>query len=270
MGSRLIALGLCASLLMTGQSAVAENHEPAENGSKDPVTADVADPAAKDAASPDVADDAVSVADDADAAAAPPDGDAAQDGSEDPGGGAAAAGDAGAGEAPDAIAPLKPILPIGDELADANSAKAPVDPEATKGPTCRDDTIWLRGDFGEARFTVDVAADAASRAQGLMQVPSMPSSKGMLFVYGYPRPVSFWMKNTLIPLDIIFADEHGVVLNVHDMAKPGDETTIPGDGLVQYVLEINGGIASPLGIDAGTQLRHPAIANSAWPCPVKP
>jgi uncharacterized membrane protein (UPF0127 family) len=137
---------------------------------------------------------------------------------------------------------------------------------AETAPACREDTLHLRGDFGLARFTVAVADDGNERAQGLMYVEKMPSSTGMLFVYPNPQQVAFWMKNTLIPLDMIFADAAGVVRNVHANAIPGDLTPIPGEGLIQYVLEINGGMAEMLGITAGTELRHPAIAEAAWPC----
>ncbi len=134
------------------------------------------------------------------------------------------------------------------------------------GAACREDTVTLRGDFGEARFTVEVADDAAERARGLMFVEEMPRSRGMLFVYEDARPVAFWMKNTLIPLDMVFADAEGRVIKVHDNAVPGDLTGIPSDGPAQFVLEINGGMASDLGIEAGAEMRHPAIRSALWPC----
>ena len=133
-------------------------------------------------------------------------------------------------------------------------------------PECREDVIHLRGDFGEARFSVDVADTGRERNRGLMFVEKMPSSHGMLFVYERPQPVAFWMKNTLIPLDMIFADENGVVQNVHVGAVPGDLTPIPGYGNIQYVLEINGGLSQMLRIGPGTELRHPAIEGGAWSC----
>ncbi|WP_408648445.1 DUF192 domain-containing protein [Thalassococcus lentus] len=138
--------------------------------------------------------------------------------------------------------------------------------DAVADPACRDDTVHLRGDFGQARFTISIADSAEERNQGLMFVEKMAASAGMLFVYDSPREVSFWMKNTLIPLDIIFADEEGVVQNVQANAIPGDLTPLPGEGPIQYVLEINGGMAALLGIKKGTQLRHPAIENAVWAC----
>lgn len=131
---------------------------------------------------------------------------------------------------------------------------------------CSDDEVSLRGDFGEVRFTVDLARTPQERAQGLMFVESMPASRGMLFIYEMPKPVAFWMKNTLIPLDIIYADATGTVLNVQANAIPGDLTGLPSAGAAQYVLEINGGMSAMLKIGPGTQMRHPSIAQAAWPC----
>lgn len=134
--------------------------------------------------------------------------------------------------------------------------------------TCAPDVVELRGPSGQQRFTVEVADDGAERAQGLMFRESMPSSAGMLFVYEEPQAVSFWMKNTLIPLDMIFADETGRVTRVHSNAIPGDTTPIQGGEGVRFVLEINGGLAARMGIAEGSELRHPAIAqdSAVWPC----
>ncbi|MHA6323966.1 DUF192 domain-containing protein [Roseivivax sp. CAU 1753] len=137
---------------------------------------------------------------------------------------------------------------------------------AASAQGCRDDLLSVRGDFGTASFRVSVADDAAERSQGLMNVPQMDRFAGMLFVYDQPGDVAFWMRNTLIPLDMIFADVTGVVRKVHANAVPHDETAIPGAPGTQYVFEINGGLASTLGIAPGAQLQHPAIAEAAWPC----
>ena len=131
---------------------------------------------------------------------------------------------------------------------------------------CREDKVDLRGDWGSASFTVELADDNAERAQGLMNRESMARSAGMLFAYPAPRPVRFWMRNTLIPLDMIFLDDTGTVQKVHHEAQPLDESLIYGGDAIQYVLEINGGMARQLGISDGTELRHPAIAAAAWPC----
>jgi uncharacterized membrane protein (UPF0127 family) len=133
---------------------------------------------------------------------------------------------------------------------------------------CSESAVDLRGDWGSARFTVEVADDAAERAQGLMNRPSMPRSAGMLFLYEAPQRATFWMRNTLIPLDMIFMDPTGTVTRIHENAVPLDETTIDGGPGVQAVLEINGGLARAIGIDVGSELRHPGLDQSvaAWPC----
>lgn len=134
---------------------------------------------------------------------------------------------------------------------------------------CQEDRVELRGDWGSARFRVAVADSPAERAQGLMHVEEMARMVGMLFVYERPQSVSFWMENTLIPLDMIFVGPDGVVRHVHANAIPLDRTAIPGGADdIQYVLEINGGLAAEFGIAPGTELRHPAITpdEAAWPC----
>ncbi len=133
---------------------------------------------------------------------------------------------------------------------------------------CSETRAEFRWDGGAARFAVEVADDAAERAEGLMFREKLPASSGMLFVYDHPQPVAFWMKNTLIPLDMIFIGADGRVEQVHAKAMPGDLTPIPGPGDTLMVLEIGGGLAARLGLGEGAELRHPAVDQSAalWPC----
>lgn len=132
---------------------------------------------------------------------------------------------------------------------------------------CRDDRLTIEGGFGRASFQVEVADDAAERAQGLMDVASMARLAGMLFVYEEPGPASFWMENTLIPLDMLFADATGTITRVQAEAVPLDRTPIPGGDAVQFVLEINGGLAQRLGIAVGDTFQHPAVGEAAAsPC----
>ena len=133
---------------------------------------------------------------------------------------------------------------------------------------CAPDRLDLRQGETTLRFRVEVADDAAERSRGLMYREQLPRFGGMLFVYDAPEPVAFWMKNTLIPLDMLFFDASGRLAAVHENAVPGDLTPIPGGDAIQYVLEINGGAARRLGIVPGAELRHPALdqAQAAWPC----
>ncbi|MGO4854545.1 DUF192 domain-containing protein [Phaeovulum sp. W22_SRMD_FR3] len=133
---------------------------------------------------------------------------------------------------------------------------------------CQSDQAVFATAAGGARFTIEIADTEAERAQGLMNRPAMPRSAGMLFIYPKPQPVAFWMKNTLIPLDMIFMDAGGTVVSVAARARPHDETPIPGGEAIQYVLEINGGLAQALGIVPGVSMAHPRIApaHAALPC----
>ncbi len=132
---------------------------------------------------------------------------------------------------------------------------------------CRSDQVHLRGAWGTARFSVEVADDDAERAEGLMHREKLASAAGMLFWYETPSAPAFWMRNTLIPLDMIFVDAQGRVVHVHDNARPLDETPISGGPGVQAVLEINGGFAARMGIATGSEMRHPLFGpQAAWPC----
>lgn len=132
---------------------------------------------------------------------------------------------------------------------------------------CSPDVVTIYGDWGQANFKVTIADDARERARGLMNVPQMPTMTGMLFVYDGPQPVSFWMRNTLIPLDMLFIDPAGKILVVHPDAIPLDETSIDGGDGVQYVLEINGGLAARLGIAPGDVIQNPVLGpGAARPC----
>ena len=135
---------------------------------------------------------------------------------------------------------------------------------------CTPGRVEFRGDKGPlAAFTVEVADTEALRETGLMNREKMASGAGMLFVYGSPGHPYFWMKNTLIPLDMVFIDVAGRVTRVHDMAIPGDLTPIDGGAGVQYVLEIGGGLAARLGIVEGAEMRSDKLDpdSAVWPCP---
>lgn len=133
---------------------------------------------------------------------------------------------------------------------------------------CSDSRVELRGSWGTAAFAVELADDPATRARGLMFRESLPRFGGMLFVFEQPGTVAFWMKDTLIELDMIFAGSDGTVSRIHHRAQPHDLTPIPGGDNVQYVLEINGGMAEYLGMAEGSEMRHPSIdpEHAVWPC----
>jgi len=114
-------------------------------------------------------------------------------------------------------------------------------------------------------FKVELADTAALRERGLMFRENLPTGEGMLFVYPSPRPVSFWMRNTLIPLDMVFIDSVGVIRHIHPNAKPLDEAPIPGaapwdsDPNRLLVLEIAGGETARFGMKVGQFVAHPTL-----------
>lgn len=133
---------------------------------------------------------------------------------------------------------------------------------------CQEDQVEFRGPDGSTTFSVEVADTAETRARGLMFRTNISDDHGMLFVYPRQRPVAFWMKNTFIPLDMIFVDDTGTVKSVHANAIPHDTTAIPSGAPVQYVVEVNAGIAAAAGITPGAEMRHPVIdpARAVWQC----
>lgn len=140
---------------------------------------------------------------------------------------------------------------------------------------CREDSaIFAIGAETPLVFSVEIADTPAARARGLMFRRSLPEQGGMLFIYESPQQVSFWMRNTLISLDLIFIDETGTVRHVHPRARPLDETPIPGaaagdpDPARLMVLEIAGGEAARLGLGRNAVLAHPRLDQdkAVWPC----
>ena len=133
---------------------------------------------------------------------------------------------------------------------------------------CEPDKIDIRSDNSSVRFTTEVVDSPETRALGLMNREALGMFEGMLFVYPNPQPMRFWMRNTLIPLDMIFIDQTGTVAKVHANAVPLDETAIFGGDSIFAVLEINGGLAETLAITTGTVIQHPAFNPeiAAWPC----
>ena len=132
---------------------------------------------------------------------------------------------------------------------------------------CKDSIVEIKSAHAHIRLNVEVADSAEERAIGLMHRQSMPYNSGMWFIYETPRTVAFWMRNTLIPLDMIFVDQHGMVQKIHMNARPLDETPIPGGDNIQFVLEVNAGLSERYGLGAGDFIRHPSIKQDpVWPC----
>ena len=122
--------------------------------------------------------------------------------------------------------------------------------------------VVLHTDKGDFPFTVEIADDDAERAQGLMFSDHLAADAGMLFDYGEERMASFWMQNTLIPLDMIFVGADGVVKNIHVNARPLDTTSIPSKFPVRFVLEIPGGRSVEIGLKAGDKMDHERVGQA--------
>ena len=112
-------------------------------------------------------------------------------------------------------------------------------------------------------FTVELATTAEQRELGLMNRDSMADDHGMLFDFGETRPVYMWMRNTYLPLDMLYLSESGVITHIHPDALPLSENIIDSKGAVRFVIEINGGLAAKLGIRPGDVATSEKIAKAA-------
>jgi uncharacterized membrane protein (UPF0127 family) len=120
--------------------------------------------------------------------------------------------------------------------------------------------VIVHGDEGTARVRVELALDAADQAHGLMWRTELARDQGMLLVFGRERERSFWMKNTPLPLDIIYIAGDGNVVSVAERTTPYSLATLPSHGPAKYVLEVNAGFADEHGVRAGSRVELPAAA----------
>ena len=114
---------------------------------------------------------------------------------------------------------------------------------------------------GKHEFIVEIAVTDRQHSQGLMFRQSLAKNAGMLFDYKVPTSITMWMKNTFIPLDMIFINNDGKVINVVQRAIPFSENVISSLGKARGVLEVNGGTASRLGIMPGDKILHRIFGN---------
>lgn len=117
--------------------------------------------------------------------------------------------------------------------------------------------LTIVGPSRQHAFSVEVARNDADRAQGLMFRRSMAQDRGMLFDFERVQPISMWMQNTYLPLDMLFIRPDGTIARVAENAEPLSTRTIPSGEPVLAVLELNGGTAARLGIKAGDRVEHP-------------
>lgn len=113
----------------------------------------------------------------------------------------------------------------------------------------------------EHHLAVEVMRTDAEREHGLMDRRFLPADRGMLFQFDSVQPIFMWMKNTYIPLDMVFISKQGIVTHIHENAEPMSEAIISSNGPVYSVLEVNAGYAKQIGLKAGDLVHHSLFAN---------
>ena len=116
---------------------------------------------------------------------------------------------------------------------------------------------------GPHKFTVEVATTRGQMEQGLMFRRSLAPDTGMIFDYGGLAMAAMWMKNTLIPLDMLFVDQRGRIINIHERAVPGSLDPIAAAAPARAVIELNGGTAARLGIKPGDRVIFPIFGDAS-------
>ena len=117
--------------------------------------------------------------------------------------------------------------------------------------------LTINSATGRFKFKVELAATAEQRRQGLMFRDSLEDDHGMLFDFGRTAPVTMWMRNTYIPLDMLFIDADGQIRRIVENTQPLSDAVIGSGGPVRAVLELRGGVSDELGIQPGDQVIHP-------------
>jgi uncharacterized membrane protein (UPF0127 family) len=127
-------------------------------------------------------------------------------------------------------------------------------------PAAERSTLEIVSKSGVHVFSVEVVANDADRAKGLMYRKELPEGTGMLFDFQRDQDIAMWMKNTYIPLDMIFIAGDGRIRRIAENTEPLSERIIPSGGPVRGVLEVIGGTARKLGIAPGDRVAHPMFS----------
>ena len=139
---------------------------------------------------------------------------------------------------------------------------APVAALAEEAALSKLEPLTVATETDASMFTVEIADTDALRSRGLMFRQRMPEDRGMLFDFGKPRPVSMWMKNTLIPLDMLFIRADGTIAYIAENTVPKSLEAIGVSEPVLAVLELAGGSARRLGIRSGDTVYHRIFSNA--------
>jgi uncharacterized membrane protein (UPF0127 family) len=161
-------------------------------------------------------------------------------------------------------APVRLLLLLAALFAGLGPAALPAPPgltvaaaQAQDAPAMAQEPLVIETAAGERRFIVEVARSRAEQERGLMFRESLAPDRGMLFDWGGMTPAAMWMKNTLIPLDMLFIDADGMILDIFANTVPGSLDVITAGVPVRAVLELQGGAAKRLGLKPGDRVRHP-------------
>jgi uncharacterized protein len=139
----------------------------------------------------------------------------------------------------------------------SNSASASVPLSASLVIDGREaEEIWINTGQGRFRFTAEIADEEAERSSGLMFREKMAPTHGMLFDFGQKRQIQMWMRNTPLPLDMVFIDEKGRVVGIAERTTPFSDAIIDSGVPVSFVLEVNAGISRLLGMKPGDTIEH--------------
>ena len=114
---------------------------------------------------------------------------------------------------------------------------------------------------GQFEFLVEMAVSPAQRSQGLMFRESLAEDRGMLFDFGRPQRAAMWMRNTYVPLDMLFIDEDGQITQIAANTQPLSDAVIASREPVRAVLELRGGVSAKLGIEPGDRVIHPLFSD---------
>ncbi len=121
-------------------------------------------------------------------------------------------------------------------------------------PSFDHDRLAIEGPAGRFEFQVELATTPEQRSYGLMFRESLADDHGMLFDFGHPQPVAMWMRNTYIPLDMLFIRADGQIGRIVQDAAPLSDTVLASGEPVRAVLELRGGLTAKLGIEPGDRI----------------
>lgn len=161
--------------------------------------------------------------------------------------------------------PKPPTQPQQPTTAVTDQAPAPGPAAVPEPPFVKEGELAVLDPSGKKivqKFDIEIAQIPEERQQGLMYRKSMSDNQGMLFLFEYPEPQSFWMHNTYISLDIIYLNEKMEVVSIQKNAAPQSDKPLPSGKPAQYVLEINGGLCDKLGIKPGMKVAWQDYVNN--------